>query len=172
MRSQIVVIAGIGLQNPNLFKIDHLLRIKACEVGGGCVCVARKGQAVQRRQFAAREAISVPSRSSPFSDGPARPDGCYCCRTALVLVRLNRFGSCVTNTVRVRRCATVREMKEGPSSSAISLKLPQSRCRDHLHGEAVRDLRRTAFSSRCRPIAGSPRRRLVDRELKPQARQF
>src|SRR4029077_6226084 len=39
---------------------------------------------------------------------------------------------------------------------------------DHLHGEAVRDLGRTAFSSRCRPIAGSPRRRLVDRELSPQ----
>jgi hypothetical protein len=32
----------------------------------------------------------------------------------------------------------------------------------------VRDLRRTAFSSRCRPIAGSPRRRLVDRELSPK----
>jgi hypothetical protein len=27
--------------------------------------------------------------------------------------------------------------------------------------EAVRDLRRTAFSSRCRPIAGSPKRRFV-----------
>jgi hypothetical protein len=54
------------------------------------------------------------------------------------------------------------------SQSGIDLKLPQSRCRDHLHGEAVRDLRRTAFSSRCRPIAGSPRRRLVDRELSPK----
>jgi hypothetical protein len=32
----------------------------------------------------------------------------------------------------------------------------------------VRDLRRTAFSSRCRPIASSPRRRLVDRELSPE----
>ena len=34
--------------------------------------------------------------------------------------------------------------------------------------EAVRELRRTAFSSRCRPIAGSPKRKFV----KPQARQF
>jgi hypothetical protein len=32
----------------------------------------------------------------------------------------------------------------------------------------VRDLRRTAFSSRCRPIAGSPRQRLVDREPSPK----
>jgi hypothetical protein len=38
--------------------------------------------------------------------------------------------------------------------------------------EAVRDLRRTAFSSRCRPIAGSPRRRLVDRELSPKPVSF
>jgi len=54
-----------------------------------------------------------------FRMGRHGADGCDCCRTALVLVRLNRFGSYVTNTVRVRRCATVREMKEGPSSSAI-----------------------------------------------------
>jgi hypothetical protein len=33
--------------------------------------------------------------------------------------------------------------------------------------EAARDLRRTPFSSQGRPIAGFPRRRLVDRELKP-----
>jgi len=56
--------------------------------------------------------------------------------------------------------------------SGIDLKLPQSRCRDHLHEKAVRDLRRTAFSSRCRPIAGSPRRRLVDRELRPKPVSF
>jgi hypothetical protein len=36
----------------------------------------------------------------------------------------------------------------------------------------VRDLRRTAFSSRCRPIASSPRRRLVDRELSPKPVSF
>jgi hypothetical protein len=132
---------------------------------------------LRREKGASRPAAAICSARSDFSAKSVITffgwaGGCYCCRTALVLVRLNRFGSCVTNTVRVRRCATVREMKEGPSSSAISLKLPQSRCRDHLHGEAVRDLRRTPFSSRCRPIAGSPRRRLVDRELKPQARQF
>jgi hypothetical protein len=36
----------------------------------------------------------------------------------------------------------------------------------------VRDLRRTAFSSRCRPIASSPRRRLVDWELSPKPVSF
>jgi hypothetical protein len=38
--------------------------------------------------------------------------------------------------------------------------------------EAVRDLRRTAFSSQCWPTAGSLKRRFVDWELtKPEARQ-
>jgi hypothetical protein len=36
----------------------------------------------------------------------------------------------------------------------------------------VRDLRRTVFSSRCRPITSSPRRRLVDRELSPKPVSF
>ena len=30
-----------------------------------------------------------------------------------------RFGWCVTNTVRVQRCATIREMKEGAFEVAI-----------------------------------------------------
>ena len=33
-------------------------------------------------------------------------DGCYCCRTALVLVRQNRFGSCVHE---YRSSTTVRD---------------------------------------------------------------
>jgi hypothetical protein len=38
--------------------------------------------------------------------------------------------------------------------------------------EAVRDLRRTAFSSQCWPIAGSLKRRFVDRELSPKPLRF
>jgi hypothetical protein len=36
----------------------------------------------------------------------------------------------------------------------------------------VRDLRRTVFSSQCRPIAGSLKRRFVDRELSPKPVSF
>jgi hypothetical protein len=68
------------------------------------------------------------------------------------------------SSTRKRNCTR----DEGRPFEVGDLKPPQSRCRDHLHGEAVRDLRRTAFSSRCRPIASSPRRRLVDRELSPE----
>jgi hypothetical protein len=49
-----------------------------------------------------------------------------------------RFGSCVTNTVEYNGAQLYERGRKAPSRS-------QS-------GVAVRDLRRTAFSSRCRPI--------------------
>jgi hypothetical protein len=54
--------SGVGLQNPNLFKIDHLLRNKSLR-GWGRMCL-------RREKGASRPAAAICSARSDFSAKP------------------------------------------------------------------------------------------------------
>ena len=83
---------------------------------------------LRREKGASRPAAAICSARSDFSAKPVITffgwAGTALMAVTVVALLWSSFGRTgsgrvFTNTVRVRRCATVREMKEGPSSSAI-----------------------------------------------------